>query len=249
MYYLAKDRVAFNAVECKGFLLLHKLEPKYTMPATPTFSRDRCVKLFDTTCEALLQEFSEIVSFASTSPQQPPWHALHTCGSHRRGTLWLYEGCMLDYWHLDIRKHTMITTDNGANILKACRDLDWCNVLHALDIIYTWPSLLLPPKPRDYHTCLVCVPRRKSPSMAVTRSERPSRQLKLHSWNQMTKARLRRLMRMMVLMKKIDCVVNRYGTQKIINLASVRFSFFFVFTSILSFECLNMYAFLQTIAI
>ena len=32
---------------------------------------------------------------------------------------------ILDYWHLDPNRQVDITTDNGANVLKVVRDLEW----------------------------------------------------------------------------------------------------------------------------
>lgn len=35
---------------------------------------------------------------------------------------------VMKHWKLDPKKLTVMTTDNAANILKACREKKWCNI-------------------------------------------------------------------------------------------------------------------------
>ena len=35
---------------------------------------------------------------------------------------------ILTHWKLDAEKQIAITTDNGANIKKACKDIEWTNI-------------------------------------------------------------------------------------------------------------------------
>ncbi|XP_072043493.1 E3 SUMO-protein ligase ZBED1-like [Amphiura filiformis] len=148
-FYLAKDGQAFNSVQRPGFKhLMRVMDPRYQVPVKSTFSR-RTAKLYDTTRTSVLEELSNIDFFASTTDMwsshgMTPYigYTVHWVDeawrlrSRSLGTRYVPEDhtaanlsvCMtdlLDHWGLDVDKQVAMTTDNGANIVKACRDLDW----------------------------------------------------------------------------------------------------------------------------
>ena len=152
-YFLCKDNVPFNTVNKPGFeKLLHVLEPRYKMPNKTTFSKNKVVKLYDVTREAVMQNLNSVDFFASTADMWSshgltPYmgQTLHWIDSEwnlqcrHLGTEFVPENHtaqqlaesmndMLVQWKLNADKQVAITTDNGANIKKACRDIGWTNV-------------------------------------------------------------------------------------------------------------------------
>ena len=152
-YFLCKDNVPFNAVSRSGFQkLLNVLEPRYKMPNKTTFSKNKVVKLYDATKEAVMRDLNNVDFFASTTDMWSshgltPYmgYTLHWIDSEwnlrfrNLGTKFVPEDHtaeqlgkamkdMLEHWKLNAEKQIAITTDNGANIKKACKDIEWTNV-------------------------------------------------------------------------------------------------------------------------
>ena len=153
-YFLAKDSVPFNAVERPGFKrLLHVLEPRYHVPSKSTFSRDRMTKLYDATRGNVMVEIKNNVNFYAATTDM--WSSrgmipyigftLHwidnewVLRNRTLGTQYVPEehtavqltNCiddMLSDWKLDHAKMVAITTDNGTNIVKACKNKEWRNI-------------------------------------------------------------------------------------------------------------------------
>ena len=67
-YFLCKDNAPINAVSRPGFQkLLNVLEPRYKVMNKTTFSKNKVVKLYDTTKEAVMQDLNSVDFFASTA--------------------------------------------------------------------------------------------------------------------------------------------------------------------------------------
>lgn len=67
-YFLCKDTVPFNAVSRPGFQkLLNVLKPRYKKPDKTTFSKNKVVKLYDATKEAVVQDLDSVDFFAPTA--------------------------------------------------------------------------------------------------------------------------------------------------------------------------------------
>ena len=67
-YFLCKDNVPFNAVNKPGFeKLLHVLEARYKMLNKTTFSKNKVMKLYDMTKEAVMQSLNSVDFFACTA--------------------------------------------------------------------------------------------------------------------------------------------------------------------------------------
>ena len=65
--FICKD-VAFNAVSRPGFQhLMNVLKPRYKVPSTTTFSKNKVVKLYDLTRESVKKEVSSAEFFSSTA--------------------------------------------------------------------------------------------------------------------------------------------------------------------------------------
>lgn len=151
--FLCKDNVAFNAVSRPGFQkLINVLEPRYKIPSKTTFSKNKVVKLYDSTRESVMEELSSIGFFSSTTDMWSshsliPYmgYTIHWIDSdwnlntRNLGTRYVPENHtannlaesmhdILSYWKLDESKQVAITTDNGANVKKACKDNNWTNV-------------------------------------------------------------------------------------------------------------------------
>jgi hypothetical protein len=152
-YFLCKDNVPFNAVSRPGFQkLLSVLEPRYNVPNKTTFSKNKAVKLYDATKEAVMRDLNSVDFFASTSDMWSshgltPYmgYTLHwidlewnlqcrTLGTkfvpenHTAEQLGKTMNHILTHWKLDAEKQIAITTDNGAKIKKACKDIEWTNI-------------------------------------------------------------------------------------------------------------------------
>lgn len=152
-YFLCKDNVPFNAVSRPGFQkLLNVLEPRYKIPNKTTFSKNKLAKLYDVTREAVMLDLNSINYFASTTDM---WSShgltpymgftLHWVDaewklqSRNLGTKFVPDdhtaeqltetmNDMLGHWKLSASKQIAITTDNGSNIKKACKDNKWTNL-------------------------------------------------------------------------------------------------------------------------
>ncbi len=152
-YFLCKDNVPFIAVSRPGFQkLLSVLEPRYNVPNKTTFSKNKAVKLYDATKEAVMQNLNSVDFFASTSDMWSshgltPYmgYTLHwidlewnlqcrTLGTksvpenHTAEQLGKTMNDILTHWKLDAAKQIAITTDNDANIKKAYKDIEWTNI-------------------------------------------------------------------------------------------------------------------------
>ena len=151
--FLCKDNVAFNAVSRPGFQnLISVLEPRYKIPDKTTFSKNKVIKLYDSTRESVMEELSSIGFFSSTTDMWSSHGLLPYMGytihwidsdwnlkSRNLGTRYVPENHtadnlaesmndILSYWKLDETKQVVMTTDNGANVKKACKDNSWTNV-------------------------------------------------------------------------------------------------------------------------
>lgn len=128
------------------------LEPRYKIPNKTTFSKNKVVKLYDATREAVSRDLNSVDFFASTTDMWSshgltPYmgHTLHWIDSEwnlrfrNLGTKFVPEdhtaeqlgktmNDMLEHWKLNAEKQIAITTNNGANIKKACKDIEWTNV-------------------------------------------------------------------------------------------------------------------------
>ena len=153
-HFLCKDNIPFNTVDRPGFRhLLNVLEPRYEIPNKTTFSKSKVVKLYDVTRESVMGDLGEIDFFASTADMWSshgltPYlgYTLHWIDcewnlrtrnigrryipdDHTAVILAQSTNDMLLHWKLDEAKQVAITTDNGANIKKACTENTWMNVL------------------------------------------------------------------------------------------------------------------------
>ena len=153
-YFLAKDSTSFNAVERPGFKhLLHVLEPRYQIPAKSSFSRERVAKLYDAARSNAMHELKNSMDFYAATTDMWSSHGMTpyigftlrwindqwVLQNRCLGTKYVPEEhtgmqlaqCLneiLSDWKLDERKMAAITTDNGANIVKAFKEKQWRNM-------------------------------------------------------------------------------------------------------------------------
>ena len=145
--------MAFNAVSKPGFQnLINVLEPRYKIPDKTTFFKNKVIKLYDSTRESVVEELSSIGFFSPTTDMwsshgllpymgytihwiDSDWNlksrnlgTRHVTENHTADNLAESMNDILSYWKLDETKQVAITTDNGANVKKACKDNSWTNV-------------------------------------------------------------------------------------------------------------------------
>ena len=149
-YWIAKDSMPFAVVEKPGFLhLLRALDARYSPPSKSSISKIHIPKLYDVTRNRVMEELRDVKYFSATSDMwsshgMTPYmgYTVHHISSdwvlkrHSLGTRYVPEShtaavlsdamtTLLEEWNLDPAMQTCITTDNGANILKATKDLTW----------------------------------------------------------------------------------------------------------------------------
>jgi hypothetical protein len=147
---LAKDMMPIYTVEKSGFQqLLKDFDPKYQLPSRKYFSQQAIPKLYNETRESILQQLQSTEFFSATSDMwssntmepymsytvhfiDPDWKLQSRClqtlyapADHTAETLADGMKEILEYWHLSSTRQVCITTDSGANVVKAVRDLDW----------------------------------------------------------------------------------------------------------------------------
>lgn len=147
---LAKDMMPLYTVEKSGFKrLLNDFDPKYDIPSRKYFSQQAIPKLYNEMKEGVLQQLHNIEFFSATSDMwssktmepymsytvhfiDPDWKLQSRClqtlyvpENHTAETLADGMKEVLEHWNLAPSKQVCLTTDSGANIVKAARDLDW----------------------------------------------------------------------------------------------------------------------------
>lgn len=137
-------------VEKTGFLhLLKKIEPRYQPPSKHAMSRRHIPKLYDVTRQKVLDRLKTATTFAATTDMwsshgMTPYmgYSIHFIDNEWKlnhidlGTIFVPEdhtadilreamNDVLEQWGLVQANQVCITTDNGANVAKAVRDLGW----------------------------------------------------------------------------------------------------------------------------
>lgn len=149
-YYLAKDMMPLYSVEKEGFnYLLHKFDPRYTMPSRKYFTKTAIPQMYQE-CRELLQSTLATVDFFATTSDMWSSRATEPYISltiHYVTSDWtLNSSCLqtsffpeehtgeniahqlkefLTDWDLDETKQVCVTTDSGANIVKAAAMNEW----------------------------------------------------------------------------------------------------------------------------
>ncbi|KAK0140282.1 Zinc finger BED domain-containing protein 1 [Merluccius polli] len=148
--FIAQDMMPINTVEKPGFRKLIKtLDPKYEMPGRRHFSEKAIPELYTSERQKLARRLQDVTSFSSTadlwsSRTMEPylsftvhfidnnWELNNAClqtsffpKDHTAELLaeGLHE--VLKAWDLPVNRQVCLTTDNGANIVKAARLNDW----------------------------------------------------------------------------------------------------------------------------
>lgn len=139
-----------HTIEKPGFLhLLKKMDPRYHSPSKHAMSRTHIPKLYDVTREKGLRMLKTATTFAATTDMwsshgMTPYmgYSIHfidddwTLQHIDLGTSFMPEdhtadnlkeamGDMLEQWGLKASNQVCITTDSGANVIKAVKDLRW----------------------------------------------------------------------------------------------------------------------------
>ena len=147
---LAKDMMPIYTVEKSGFQqLLKDFDPRYQLPSRKYFSQQAIPKLYNETKESILQQLRSAEFFSATSDMwssntmepyisytvhfiDPDWKLQSRClqtlympADHTAENLADGMKEILEEWHLSSTRQVCITTDSGANVVKAVRDLDW----------------------------------------------------------------------------------------------------------------------------
>ena len=137
-------------VEKSGFQqLLKDFDPKYQLPSRKYFSQQAIPKLYNETRETILQQLESAEFFSATSDMwssntmepymsytvhfiDSDWklqsrclQTLYTPADHTAENLADGMKEILEHWNLSSTKQVCITTDSGANVVKAVRDLGW----------------------------------------------------------------------------------------------------------------------------
>ena len=143
-HYIAKDMAPISVVEKPGFKNLVKtLDPKYELPGRKFFAEKALPELYISEREKLAHTLTDVTFYASTTDL---WSS-RTCDPYLSFTVhyianWeLKSACLqtsffpedhtgeilahgleevLAAWNLQQARQVSITTDNGANIVKAC---------------------------------------------------------------------------------------------------------------------------------
>ncbi|XP_053179067.1 E3 SUMO-protein ligase ZBED1-like [Scomber japonicus] len=120
-YHIAKDMLPLSTVERPGFKnLLHVLDPRYVLPGRKYSSKTAIPQMYLLCKDSVQKEILEAKYFATTSDP--------TCGQAvRRSRELIAEGLKeaLLSWGLIEKKMVCITTDSGANVVKATSLNNW----------------------------------------------------------------------------------------------------------------------------
>ncbi len=143
-FCLAKDMLPFQTVEKEGFKrMIHKLDPRYNMPSRKYFSKTALPAMYEECRGRVQTALSTANVYASTadmwsSRATEPYISLTV---HYITSDWSLNSCciqtsffpddhtgeniasglkqFLQEWNLDKEKQVCLTTDSGANIVKA----------------------------------------------------------------------------------------------------------------------------------
>ncbi|XP_038155642.1 E3 SUMO-protein ligase ZBED1-like [Cyprinodon tularosa] len=149
-FCLAKDMLPLQSVEKEGFRrMVHKMDTRYKMPSRKYFSKTALPKMYDECRDGLQAKLSTVTFFASTtdmwsSRATEPYISLTV---HYITDDWsLNSNCLqtsffpedhtgeniasglkqfLQEWKLDEAKQVCVTTDSGANVVKAVALNKW----------------------------------------------------------------------------------------------------------------------------
>ena len=147
---LAKDMMPIYTVEKSGFKrLLNDFDPKYELPSRKYFSQKAIPKLYNETKDGVLQQLQHAEFFSATSDMwssntmepymsytihfiDPDWKLQSRClqtlyvpKDHTAETLADGMNEILNEWQPSPSNQVCLTTDSGANIVKAASDLNW----------------------------------------------------------------------------------------------------------------------------
>lgn len=150
-YCLAKDMMPMRTVEKPGFVhLVNKLDRRYEIPSRKYFSQEAIPNLYNTLTSEVKSELSQVKYFASTtdlwsSRTTEPYmsftvhfitedfemkarclETMYFPESHTGENIAKALREVLARWGLDEKQQICITTDNGANVVKAVvQDNGW----------------------------------------------------------------------------------------------------------------------------
>ena len=153
-YCIVKDGLPLYTVEKEGFKkMLYKFDPRYEPPSRNYISRIAVPDLYATTKEQVMKKLSKVAYFASTTDMWSSTAGLMPYMSYTvhfinedweleslsLGTHFLPEDhtapilaeamqSTLVEWKLQSSQQSCLTTDNGANIVAAARDLFWVRI-------------------------------------------------------------------------------------------------------------------------
>lgn len=147
---LAKDMMPIQTVEKEGFKqLVKKLDPRYTLPKRKYFSKTALPDMYEEYREKVEASLSSADYYASTtdlwsSRTTEPYLSLtvhyinsdwELCNSNLETSYFPEDHTgeniatglreFLQSWHLNEEKQVCVTTDSGANVVKALRLNDW----------------------------------------------------------------------------------------------------------------------------
>ncbi len=148
--YLAKDMMPINTVSREGFVsLINKLDCKYQIPSRNYFSRVAIPQMYDTCRQTVHSELSQVEHYAGTtdlwsSRTTEPYlsftvhfltddfelktrclETVYFPDSHTGENIALGLREVLASWDLHEDRQVCITTDNGANVVKATELNNW----------------------------------------------------------------------------------------------------------------------------
>lgn len=149
-YYIAKDMTPLATVERSGFKHLVKtLDRRYTVPSRSHFSKTALPDMYKTCCKNVAAELKNVQHFAATSDLwssrtmdpflsltlhyiDDDWKLRQRCletayfpADHTADMIAQGLKDMLSEWDLAEEKLSAITTDNGANVVKAAALNGW----------------------------------------------------------------------------------------------------------------------------
>lgn len=151
-YHIAKDMVPISTVEQEGFIqLLKTLDRRYQLPSRKYFTREALPKMYTDVRQSLAAQLTKVSHFALTTDM---WSS-RTCEPYMSVTIHFMEdwelktACLqtsyfpqdhtgehiaealqdvLKTWKLNPTGLVAITTDNGANIVKAVQLNKWSRI-------------------------------------------------------------------------------------------------------------------------
>ncbi|XP_038062433.1 E3 SUMO-protein ligase ZBED1-like [Patiria miniata] len=149
-HFLAKEMLPFYTVEKRGFkAMLSKFDRQYELPGRRHFSKVAIPQLYTQVRSRVEDEMREADFFSATTDMwsssnmepymsftihfiSPDWKLQSRCldtsflpESHTAENLANALRSTLTQWNLPVSKLSCITTDNGANIVAAIRQLQW----------------------------------------------------------------------------------------------------------------------------